>query len=123
MEGKVFSGRGEGKKFVELPWVKRQIEEKLGFSPFAGTLNVRLTEESVEKRKQLTSARGFCVEPQAGYCDGLLFKATLGGLDCAVVLPLVPNYPPDVLEVIAPIYLRSKLGLRDGNSVAITVNV
>ncbi|MEM2419584.1 MAG: DUF120 domain-containing protein, partial [Candidatus Bathyarchaeia archaeon] len=37
VKGKVFSGTGEGSKFVGLKWVKNQIEEKLGFTPFKGT--------------------------------------------------------------------------------------
>ena len=41
-KGSVFSGNGEGRKFIELPWVKRQIQEKLGFTPYLGTLNIRL---------------------------------------------------------------------------------
>ena len=49
-EGTVFSGEGRGKKFVELPWFKRQVEEKLGFSPYLGTLNIRLSLKEVEKR-------------------------------------------------------------------------
>ena len=53
LDGKVFSGRGEGKKFIELPWVKRQIIKKLGFKPYLGTLDVKLTEKSAKKRKIL----------------------------------------------------------------------
>ena len=54
--GTVFSGEGNGKKFVDLPWVKQQIEEKLGFSPYLGTLNLRLTEKDAEKRSLLETA-------------------------------------------------------------------
>jgi len=35
----------------------------------------------------------------------------------------MPNYSNDVLEVIAPIYLREKLKLVDGTLVAVSVNV
>jgi riboflavin kinase len=120
-EGKVFSGKGEGKRFVELPWVQCQVEEKLGFTPFFGTLNLRLNKESAAKKKLLVN--GLKVEPQRGFCPGMLFKACIGGLECAVVLPQVPDYPLDVLEVIAPTYLRGQLGLADGNMMAVAVNV
>ena len=70
-EGTVFSGQGRGKKFVELPWVKRQVEEKLGFSPYPGTLNLRLTGKNVEKRRLLENAGGLTVEPQTGYYSGV----------------------------------------------------
>ncbi len=120
-EGKVFSGKGEGKKFIELPWVKRQIEQKLRFCPYPGTLNLRLTEDSTEKKRLLDAAKGSAIAPKAGYCPGLLFRAHLDGVECAVVLPKIPNYPTDLLEIIAPDYLRSKLGLKDGSSVSVKV--
>ena len=121
--GKVFSGEGRGKKFVELPWFKRQVEEKLGFSPYPGTLNLRLSAKEAEKRTLLQNAEGLVVEPQTGYYSGLLFKATIDALECGVVIPIMPNYPTDVLEVIAPIYLRGNLKLVDSNDMTIVVKV
>lgn len=122
-KGTVFSGKGDGKRFVDLPWVRRQIQEKLGFSPYSGTLNIRLTKESTEKRNLLEAAGGLEVEPQAGYYPGTLFRAYMNSLVCAVVLPLVPNYPSDVLEVIAPVYLRGQFKLKDGSQVTVKVTV
>jgi len=123
--GTVFSGRGEGKHFVELPWVRAQIERKLGFTPYLGTLNLRLfEEEDVLKRKSLLdSALGICVVPEAGYFSGTFFRATVLGVEAAVVIPQVPNYPVDVLEIIAPIYLRGKLEKGNGDRVVVTVTV
>jgi len=122
-EGTVFSGQGRGKKFVELPWFKRQVEEKLGFSPYPGTLNLFLTGKNVENRRLLEVSAGLTVKPQKGYYSGAMFRASIDGLECAVVIPIMPNYPNDVLEVIAPIYLREKLKLADGSLVAVSVNV
>jgi riboflavin kinase, archaea type len=122
-EGTVFSGEGRGKKFVELPWFKRQVEEKLGYSPYLGTLNLRLVGEEVEKRRLLETTGSLAVEPQAGYYSGLLFKATIDATECAVVIPIMPNYPNDVLELIAPVYLRGNLKLVDGSVVTVSVSV
>ena len=122
-EGTVFSGEGRGKKFVELPWFKRQVEEKLGFSPYLGTLNLFLTGKNVENRRLLEVSDGLTVEPQTGYYSGIMFRANINGLECAVVIPIMPNYPNNVLEVIAPIYLREKLKLTNGSLAAVSVNV
>jgi riboflavin kinase len=122
-KGTVFSGKGEGKKFIGLLWVKRQIEAKLGFSPYSGTLNIRLTKESLEKIIKLENTSGIRVEPQAGYCPGILYTACIEGLYCAVVVPQIPNYPSDVLEVIASVCLREQLKLVDGSSVTVSINV
>ncbi len=122
-EGTIFSGFGAGKRFVSLPWVKAQVEEKLGFTPYPGTLNLRLTDESKERRKILDPKKGIPIKPKTGYNSGVLFRASLCALECAVVLPLVPNYPSDVLEIISPLYLRCKLGLIDGGLATVCVSV
>jgi len=122
-KGTVFSGTGEGRKFIDLPWVKRQIEEKLGFTPYSGTLNIRLSNESAKQKKLLENAERLEVYPEKGYCTGILIKANIDSLEGAIIIPQVPNYPSDVLEVIAPWYLRERLKIADGSEVTVTVNV
>ena len=123
LNGAIFSGGGDGKKFLELPWVKRQIREKLGFTPYPGTLNVKLKEKSVKQRKLLKEAPLVKIYPVKGYCKGLLFKAFLGVVECAIVLPEVAEYPKDLLEIIASVNLRKALLLEDGCEVTIAVNI
>jgi riboflavin kinase len=53
LERKVADGVGGGKDFFEDEAVKRQIKEKTGFTPYPGSLNIRLTKESQEKRLKL----------------------------------------------------------------------
>jgi riboflavin kinase, archaea type len=119
-EGKVVSGKRAGKKFLELPWVRRQIQEKLDFIPYAGTLNLQLSKEEEVKRKQLEENKGIIIEPKPGYYPGALFRAKIDDVVCAVVLPCIPKYPSSVLEVISPVYLRGKFGLEDGCVVSLT---
>jgi riboflavin kinase len=120
-EGTVFSGKGTGKRFVALPWVTVQVEQKLGFTPYNGTLNLRLTAEELQKRKFLDPKHGITITPESGFLPGTAYRAAIQGLECAVVVPDVPDYPKDVIEVISPIYLRGKLGLSDGKKVTVTV--
>jgi riboflavin kinase, archaea type len=122
-EGTVFSGKGEGRKFVSLSWVKQQIKEKLGFTPYAGTLNLRLNRESAEKKVLLGTSGALWITPQDGYCPGVMYQAEIDGLECAVVIPKVPNYSAEVLEVIASVCLREQLNLCDGSVVSVSVNV
>ena len=123
LKGTVFSGGGDGKKFMELPWVKRQITKKLGFTPYLGTLNVRLTEDSLKQKKLLEKAPSVKICPAKGYYNGAVFKAFTGTLECAIVVPKVPGYPKDLLEIIASVNLRETLHLEDGSAVAVTVNL
>ena len=54
---------------------------------------------------------------------GVVYKACLRDVECVVVVPKVEDYPRDILEVIAPIYLRGALGLKDGDSATVTITV
>ncbi len=119
--GTVFSGKGRGKKFTNLDWVERQIREKLNFIPFPGTLNILL--EKGNQKRLIDTSNAMEIFPEKGYFPGKLFKAQINGFDCAIVIPVMPNYPSDVLEIIAPVYLREKLRLTDGSRVVVTVVV
>jgi len=122
LEGRVFSGTGEGSKYVGLAWVKKQVEEKLGFTPCVGTLNIRLNAESISQKRAFTKTPALEIVPAAGYCRGKLFSAILN--DCvktAVVVPDVPDYPEYVLEVISSENLRKKLRLSDGDKVEVRI--
>ncbi len=121
--GTVFSGSGEGRKFIGLPWVQRQIEEKLGFTPYAGTLNIRLTKESALQKDMLGRAEKFEITPEKGFCTGILIKATIKELNCGIVIPKVPGYPKEVLEVVAAWNLRERFRLGDGSEVCVAVTV
>ena len=121
--GIVVSGRGCGKKFLEMKWVKRQITEKLGFMPYPGTLNIKLTGESTKREQLLKKAPSAKICPAEGYRSGLLVKAFIGIVECAIILPEVPRYPKTLLEIIAPVNLRKTLQLEDGFEVTVAVNV
>lgn len=123
LKGLVFSGEGSGKKFVDLPWVNQQISEKLDFIPYSGTLNLRLNEKSLKWKKLLEKTPTEKIISVKGYFDGALFKAFIGILECAIVVPLIPDYPEDLLEVIASVNLRKALELEDGCEVKVTVNL
>ena len=121
LEGEVFSGKGEGAEFIKLPWVRKQIKEKLGFTPYLGTLNIRLTERSIILKNLLKNAQGIEITPAEGFHRGVCFKAYLMGLECAVVIPEVQDYPENTLEVVAPTKLREHLKLKDGSIIEIKV--
>ena len=123
LAGRVFTGQGEGKKYIALLWVKQQIKEKLGFNPYPGTLNLRLDEENVKCRVLLEKEAKLRLCHSEGYCTGLLFKASLDGVTVGVVIPQVENYPENVLEVVASVNLKQEFWLRDGDLVTVTVFV
>jgi len=122
LKGKVFSGSGEGAEFIRLSWVRKQIAEKLDFIPYIGTLNIKLTAESVAVKKSLKNARAVEILPIKGFCRGRCFPACLiQDLKCAIIIPEVKNYPEDIIEVVAPVNLREKFKLKDGDMVEVRI--
>lgn len=122
IKGRVFSGKGKGAKFTRLPWVEGQIREKLGFTPYPGTLNLKLTEKDVENRASLEEVEAQDILPTSGFNRGRLFRAYLrDDVKCAVVIPQIPGYPDDVVEIISQTNLREKLKLEDGQSVEVDI--
>jgi riboflavin kinase len=121
-QGKIVSGQKHGQKFVNLPWVKKQIKEKLGFNPYIGTLNLKLAKEI--ERKELDKYKGIIIKPERGYYEGKCYRALLmKKIEVAAVIPNSPDYPPDLLELIAPVNLRNTFGFEDGRIINISIFV
>jgi riboflavin kinase len=123
--GTVFSGKGEGAKYVGLPWVKEQIIRKLGFVPYVGTLNIRLTEDDAKRLANvLEKAKAIEISPVAGFRRGKCYRASLAdGIECAIVIPDVTDHSEDVLEIVAPVNLRDRFHLGDGDLLDIRVHL
>jgi riboflavin kinase len=122
MKGEVFSGSGEGTEYIRLPWVRKQITEKLGFIPYVGTLNIKLTEESITIKKSLENARAIEISPVKGFCRGRGFPAYfIQDLKCAIIVPEIKNYPENIIEVVAPVNLRERFNLKDGDMIEVRI--
>jgi riboflavin kinase len=122
--GTVVTGQGNGKFFVELPWVMRQLKESTGFNPYSGTLNLRLTPECIKRRTHLSPQNStIMVKPENGYLPGYLYKAMIFDTECYIVLPDVPNYPKNLLEIIAAENLRDLMNVKDGDTITVMVTL
>lgn len=119
--GRVLSGKGKGSFFTELEWAKRQFVEILGFEPVPGTLNIRLEDMRNRDVLELRRSRILTIEPpDKSFCRGIVLPTVINDfVKCAIVVPQVPNYDPHLLEIIAPINLREKLNLKDGDAVTL----
>ncbi len=121
LKGRVFSGGGTGSLFVNLPWAKKQFKEKLGFNPYPGTLNLQLL-PGTDVKELRNGTKGIKIKSPEDFHEGRCFKALImEKLWGAVVVPEVPKYPHDLLEIIAPVNLRETLGLKDGMEIEVTV--
>jgi CTP-dependent riboflavin kinase len=83
-------------------------------------LNLKLDEEG-KRLREAFEVNPKVVVSENGYCRGKCFKARFGFMEVVVVLPEVEGYPDDVLEVVAPVNLRRKFGLKDGDLVVLSI--
>jgi riboflavin kinase len=125
IKGKVFSGLGEGRYYVSLEGYKRQFEEKLGFTPYPGTLNLKIPKEQMFFRAKLDEMDGIKIEgfktKERTFGDVKAFRCRVDGIEGAIVIPQRTHYPKDVIEIIAPVKLRDVLGLKDGDWIEVEV--
>jgi len=127
IKGNVVSGFREGKYYIALPEYKNQLMKLLGFSPFAGTLNVKLSRQSdVEAIRKLKTSEGLqtneFTRDGRSFGRSKCFRIVVNGkVPGALIFPARSHYGDDVIEVIAPIGLREKLRLKDGMEVSIRI--
>jgi len=119
LKGKIVTGQGEGKKFLDLFWVKRQIQEKLQFIPCDGTLNLTLNTKSTSLRYMLKKTVYIKIKPAPGFCNGIVIPALINSKKCAIIIPKVINYPKNKIEIIAPFNIRQIFKVKDGDEISV----
>lgn len=121
--GVVFSDLGQGATFMGLPWVQETLRERLGFAPYPATLNLRLESEQElaawrEVKRQLAGMD--IPPPDSNFCRARCFLVDIERKQKgAVVLPDIESYPPNKVEVIAPVRLKDELAVRDGDRITL----
>lgn len=130
-EGNVISGMGEGAYYMSLEGYRRQFREKLGYEPYPGTLNVRLTDQIyMNGRLELGKHPSIFIN---GFSDGTrtygwvkCYRATIndGAIDNAAVLVLErTHYDDSMLEVIGPISIKQASGIKNGDRIKVQVQL
>jgi riboflavin kinase, archaea type len=127
LEGTVFTGLGEGAYYISKDSYREQLVNKLGFEPYHGTLNVKLTTDyDIKTRHDLEAypaieVMGFQNENRS-FGVVKCYPAMIGGkVKGALVTAVRSHYDTSVLELIAPVCLRKQLGLKDGNKVKVEI--
>jgi riboflavin kinase, archaea type len=141
IEGVLRDGLQVAAQFTELPWVREQFQRKLGLDIWPGTVNLQVQDPAGLTALARLRAGPDAPDPVPGaipieppsaspstgeatgpaYCVGYCYHARLGPIPAAIVVPHVPDYPPDKLELVAPVRVRDALGLNPGDRVTVTV--
>jgi CTP-dependent riboflavin kinase len=127
----IFSDLGQASSFMALDWVQAALKKILGFAPFPATLNVRpkMDEDARIWEAVQKNLPGIPLPAAAGgFCSARLYRVAIRGtvnseegsmMNGAVLLPEVADYPKDKIEIVAPVQLKSALGLKDGDQLTL----
>lgn len=123
--GVVTSGYGRGREFVELEGYARQFEERLGYEPYPGTLNLEL---DGPVRDRLDESDPIRIE---GWESG---SDSFGAVNCYpaspvdgddvpmhVIVPDRTDHDTSTIEIISPVNLRDRFELSDGAAFGVHI--
>jgi riboflavin kinase, archaea type len=130
-EGRVVSGMGEGAYYMSLEGYRKQFREKLGYEPFPGTLNIKLSDPiSMHSRRDLSTHPSILIE---GFSDKL---RTYGWVRCypakindrlvenaALLILERTHYDDSTIEVIAPISIKENAKIKNGDRISISTRI
>ena len=134
--GTVQSGMKEGAYYVSIKGYYDQFQEKLGFLPYKGTLNLELNNTNIDLlREKLKNLKPVII---AGFKDDNS-ERTYGVVDCyncsisridnpeekikAAILDLKrTHHKKNIIEILAEPYLRDYFNLKDGDKLIIELN-
>jgi riboflavin kinase len=125
IEGRLVTGLGEGAYYVDV--YSNRLREALGFKPYMGTLNVKVTDEESRravgrmKNSPPLVVRGFRHKGRT-FGDVICYRVRINDkIEAAIVMAQRTHHSEDILEVIAPFNIRKALNINDDDSVALTV--
>ena len=122
--GEVASGLGEGRYYLSQPGYIVQFQERLGYTPYPGTLNIRVDPKELLRIGTVRDWDGIRIDGfQASgrtFGGATCYGGRINGRSCHLIRPDRSHYQ-DVVEVIAPESLRESLSVRDGDTVTVEV--
>ena len=123
LSGVVTTGLGQGAQFMAIPWVRDAVRGLISFDPYPGTLNIRLLDaEMLRVWRWIVDGPALRLAPPPERCGARLFPVVVApDIDAAVIVPDVTRHGDGVLELIAAVHVRGRLGLKDDDHVTLRV--
>jgi len=109
-------------EYLSMKEYQEKIEDKTGFKPFPGTLNLKADKKQVRKLEKQTKKKrinSFQVKDKK-YSGLKLYPVKIDDLEAYYIDIDITDYGKDVIELISSEKLREKLGLEDGDLVEVT---
>ena len=124
LTGKIVSGVKQGAFFTQLDWFQEQCREKLGFKPYAGTMNIEIPIDDVPKVEAIEEeAEIEFIPPDSNFCSGKAYPVLVEGIHAAIVMPAkeVRVHGNNIVELISDLRLKDALNVDDGDRVKLTI--
>lgn len=117
LKGKIVSGVGEGRRYVEL--YKNVLAELLGSDPYPGTLNLEL-EVCFYNITGRTSPL-LVKPPNRDLGVVYAYRGWIENVKILLLKPSITRHDCNIVEVISTVHLRSRFGLKDGDLVDVVI--
>lgn len=122
IKGIITSGHGRGAYFMSQPVYQNQFKEKLNFSPFPGTLNIKIDQKEIDSIHNLPQEKMTNIEGKEKFGDVLLIKAVLNDkIEGAIVFPERTTHGKNIIEFVAQKNIKKALNLKNGDSVKVSL--
>jgi len=118
LAGIVAKGLGEGAFFMSMEHYSNEIRKKLGFDAYPGTLNIKIDKRASFEGLNKIRIEGY-TEKNKKFGGAACYRARLKGIEGAIIVPDLTRHDKKIMEFIAPVCLRSELGLKDGDKISI----
>lgn len=125
ISGKVATGKGLGAGFTRTEWAVQIFEGEYGIDPYPGTLNVIVSPTSLPGWQNVAAQGRRFKAPSDDWCDAKCFVVRMehghNHAKGVIVLPMVTDYPPNQVEIVAEVNLRRHFALDDGDTVTLLI--
>jgi riboflavin kinase len=125
LSGKIVSGLGEGRYYLSIRGYTKQFEKLLGFTPYPGTLNVKLDDKSAVARVRLNNLSPIYISSfktsNRTYGGIKCYVSSIGSIDGAVIVPDRSHYHNDVIETVAPVSIKETLNINNGDFIKVVI--
>lgn len=127
LAGTVTTGLGKGEHYIGMDVYQDRFNDTLGFYPFPGTLNIEVDASERSHFQSDTSYQHIDAPEQNGtymsavtaYPVQITSPETDHTVKGALLDIEITDHPDTVAEIIAPINIREKLGVTDGDRIVL----
>lgn len=127
-EGTVTSGLKKAGTFMQKDTYKKQYQEKLGFIPYNGTLNIKLKSDFEINLKEKFNDKLKIIEGDEKLGDVYFLDATISTKNKqiskkgAILFPTKTVHKFDTIEFVSPEKLRQSMQVKDNSEVIINIS-